>query len=586
MAYVHRYLSYCQNLSNTPHLIETLPEILSVRVEENGDKICLVSRDENVKKTYRELWDDSHLIATSLYDEFVIRRGDTIGIWSPNSVAWVSVKLAADILGAILCPVNPYFKVDELAFVVNHSKMKVLFMPSPESTLQAFNNFTEIVNDPKFLGQINKSLLSNIIYLDGKSEIKSTSRMKFHFLEDLSSRKYQQLPKILLDSDDSCVLMYTSGTSGKPKGVLLSTFMTVNNCHFAHKRYATDDTQDIICCPLPFFHCFGLILCLVSSIVNNCTLVLTGSRFDAESTISSIVDHCCSLLICTPTIMLDILKCIEARNISVDSLKNCILGGAPLNDSLMKRIQLVFPKLMNVYNAYGSTELSLCATLASKDDPKGKIFETNGRVIDHLECKITDTSTGNILEHNLMGELWIRGWSVMLGYHDDEEKTKNAVSISRWYKTGDIATMDCEGFITVVDRSKEMIIRGGVNIYPKEIENCLMEDSSISEAYVFGIPDQRLGEQICAWIKLEKDGSKVTPNDIKDQLKHKIAYFKIPKYVFIVQDIPRTPTFKASKLKMREMTMEKFARNHESLDTSEMLPKKLTEVPGALEKAE
>ncbi|XP_074599748.1 medium-chain acyl-CoA ligase ACSF2, mitochondrial-like [Brevipalpus obovatus] len=336
-SYVHPLVSYSQGLSSHPCVIDTIPTLLNQRADERGDKVCLVSHSEGIKKTFRELRDDANRLAGSLHHELGLKKGDTIGIWSLNSSIWVTTKLAADILGTVQATINPYYKIEELAYAIKQSKMKALFMPGPGSLFQNFNDFDGILNDPTLAKMIEDSCLTDIIFLDGTKKTDSIGKLRVHSIEELASLEYRSPPEILQDPDDPSILMYTSGTTGKPKGALVSQYSIINNCYFVSKRQAEISDQAVVCCPLPLFHSFALVHGLVSFIVNDGTLVLSGNRFDPRSVIESIIQNKCDLLICT-TMAIDLLRLAERRKIKLDSLTNCVLGGALADVQIIKRL--------------------------------------------------------------------------------------------------------------------------------------------------------------------------------------------------------------------------------------------------------
>ncbi|XP_053211500.1 medium-chain acyl-CoA ligase ACSF2, mitochondrial-like isoform X2 [Panonychus citri] len=505
--FVHPSLSYAQGRSTKPFTLETLSQLLDERASKGGNRIIYTSHHENKFLSTSMLRDGAHRLALILHHELGINKGDMIGIWSLNITNWVLIKFAADYLGAVLVTINPYYKTDELAYLIDKSKCKILFLPGENSTQLDYNNFTEIVQSNSFKAQVSQTQLRHLFFIDGTRKQDKYGDYSVFTFDDFPESKVYQPIDTNHDPDQPSCLMFTSGTTGKPKGALLSSFAMINDCDFASDRLGIFDGDEKICCPLPFFHSFAFTHALVTSVVRD-----------------------------TP-------------------IEFC-LGGALSDPGVIRKIKSKIPSVSTVLNGYGSTELSPAVTLASWNDDEKLIESTVGRPLPYTEVKIVDPITNKLVKHNEKGEIRTRGFNVMLEYFNDEQKTKETITPSGWYLTGDLGQMDENGFLKIVGRIKELIIRGGENIYPQEVENILMSHPKIIEAHVFGIPDERYGEEICSWVTIDQTEPKLTTKEIRDFLKSKLTYFKVPRHISIVKDFPMTSTFKVSKLIMREKTIE------------------------------
>ncbi|XP_053211499.1 putative acyl-CoA synthetase YngI isoform X1 [Panonychus citri] len=554
--FVHPSLSYAQGRSTKPFTLETLSQLLDERASKGGNRIIYTSHHENKFLSTSMLRDGAHRLALILHHELGINKGDMIGIWSLNITNWVLIKFAADYLGAVLVTINPYYKTDELAYLIDKSKCKILFLPGENSTQLDYNNFTEIVQSNSFKAQVSQTQLRHLFFIDGTRKQDKYGDYSVFTFDDFPESKVYQPIDTNHDPDQPSCLMFTSGTTGKPKGALLSSFAMINDCDFASDRLGIFDGDEKICCPLPFFHSFAFTHALVTSVVRDTPIVINGYRFDVKTVAEAIKQHNCSTLLCTPTMAIDLLSYLDATKIRLDSLKKFCLGGALSDPGVIRKIKSKIPSVSTVLNGYGSTELSPAVTLASWNDDEKLIESTVGRPLPYTEVKIVDPITNKLVKHNEKGEIRTRGFNVMLEYFNDEQKTKETITPSGWYLTGDLGQMDENGFLKIVGRIKELIIRGGENIYPQEVENILMSHPKIIEAHVFGIPDERYGEEICSWVTIDQTEPKLTTKEIRDFLKSKLTYFKVPRHISIVKDFPMTSTFKVSKLIMREKTIE------------------------------
>ncbi|RWS06862.1 acyl-CoA synthetase-like protein [Dinothrombium tinctorium] len=556
--YVDYPWSYAFGKSKRSLNNRTVAELLQINAQKDGLKTAVASHHENIVKSFSELDADVTSLAAGLHHELGIRRGDVVGIWSFNTYNWIMIQYACAKIGAIVCTINPVYKLPELEYVLRAAKVKSLFMPGRKSKQHPANNHFELISQSQVVHNPDKeNHLSHIVVIDGE-----TQSGKIGYIDSLSlndvMRKDSTVPTEVLSkiqSDDPFYIMFTSGTTGKPKGATLSHHTVVNNALLAASRIQDPDNL-VTCLPLPLFHSFAATL---GSILMSCvpgTVVLPGYWFNTKAVVDSIIKNRCTVLLATPTIIIDILSYIKQSKIVIDSLKTIILGAASVPIEVAHEIQTVIPSATDIRIGFGATELGPCTTVSESTDSVESRLETVGRPLDFIELKVVDPHTLELLKIDERGELLVRGHNVMLGYWGQPEKTKEVITPAGWYRTGDIATMDKNGYIRIVGRTKEMIIRGGENIYPREVEEILHQHPNVEVAGVCGVPDKRVGEELCAWIKLKNSKEQITPEDIKEFCKDKLTYFKIPKYIMFVEHFPMTATGKMQKFIMSEKSSE------------------------------
>lgn len=528
--------SYTHGTCEVPLLGECIGANLKRTVERFPDELALVVRHQGVRMTYRQLWDEVTEVARGLL-AMGINKGDRVGMWSPNRYEWVVVQYATARIGAILVNVNPAYRASELEYALNQSGVRLLLMAKGFRA----TSYTEIMEKVRpRLAQLESVLVLDDDWrqLHGKASVVS--------LDEVEQRE------ATLAFDDPINIQYTSGTTGAPKGATLSHHNILNNGYFcAHLLKYT--YKDRVCIPVPFYHCFGMVIGNLACTATGAAMVIPGEAFDPEATMECVQEEKCTSLYGVPTMFIAQLSHPRFSEFDFSSLRTGVMAGSPCPVEVMRRVQseMCMPE---VTICYGMTETSPVSTQSATDDPLDKRVSTVGRIHPHVEIKIIDPSTGLTLGLGEQGELCTRGYSVMLGYWNNDEATRGAIDAGRWMHTGDLATMDEEGYIKIVGRIKDMIIRGGENIYPREVEEFLYTHPDIEDAQVIGVPSSKYGEEVMAWVKL-REGRSQDGDSLRNFCKGEIATFKIPNYWKIVDEFPMTVTGKVQKFKMKEMAV-------------------------------
>ncbi|XP_054159206.1 putative acyl-CoA synthetase YngI [Oppia nitens] len=567
------YKSYSQKLS--PHV--SLPyshafgrsdrqlqylrigDLLTQRAQTVSNNIAFISEYENISKTFSQLNEDVNRLAKGLYD-LGLRKGDVVGLWSCNSYAWVQTQYACARLGVILCTVNPVYQSPELNYALKKGQIKAIFMPGNGSKQEVVNKYQNILTETLKMPQNKEEeplILKNVILMDGSEPSKDDNNyvnyIPFNNLTANDGIISSQVTDAV-SPDDPAIIMFTSGTTGKPKGAYSSHYTIVNNTILCGEMFDFDDKQISMCIPLPFFHSFAAVLGNISMCGTPFKSVIPNLKYDVKLIVETMIKHECTHIIVTPTQIIDILNYVETNKLQIPSLKGTLIGGAPVPVEVAHNISRVIPSVDDIRIGYGATELGPCTTACHKNDTFNNRMETVGSPLDLVEVKIVNPATGQITKIGEQGELLSRGHNVMIGYWKDEVKTREAIDEGKWYHSGDLATMDQYGYIKIVGRTKELIIRGGENIYPREVEELLHTHPAVFDAYVVGVPDERSGEEVCAWVQLKNKNEKITEQEIREFCKQRISYFKVPRYVLFVDGFPMTPTGKAKKFEMRDQT--------------------------------
>jgi Acyl-CoA synthetases (AMP-forming)/AMP-acid ligases II len=528
-------LSYEHGSSEMPLLGETITERLRRTVEQFPDREALVVPYQNYRATYQEFWNQIEEIAKGLL-AFGVKKGDRIGIWSPNRHEWVIVQFATARIGAILVNVNPAYKASELKFALRQSEISLLIM----SKNFRKTNYFEIIQE------VRKSCihLKQIVILDRdwQALIEAGKRISTQEVEDIEAS---------LQFDDPINIQYTSGTTGFPKGATLTHHNILNNGYFIGERLHYTE-KDRVCIPVPFYHCFGMVLGNLACITHGSAMIIPGEAFEAETVLKTVQDEKCTSLCGVPLMFIAELEHPNFEKYDMSSLRTGIMAGASCPEKAMREVQEKM-NMKDVAICYGMTETSPVSTQTFVDDQLDKRVSTVGRVHPHQEIKIIDPTSGKIVPRGESGEFCTRGYSVMLKYWNNEEATKAVIDDAGWMHTGDVASMDEEGYVTITGRIKDMIIRGGENISPFEIEEYLHTHEAISEVYVIGVPDYKYGEVVMAWIKF-KEGKSVSEDELREYCKGQIATYKIPKYFKFTKEFPTTVTGKIRKVEMREIS--------------------------------
>ena len=529
-------LSYAHGTSVTPLLGETIGENLRKTAQRFPTRDALVVRSQGYRATYGELWDATTRAARALLARGVT-RGDRVGIWSPNRFEWVVLQFATARVGAILVNINPAYKTTELEYVLNQSGARLLFHARAFRT----NDYVGMLAEVRVRCT---QLVEAIVIDDGWGAFEASASGAS--MEVLAQRESE------LQFDDPINIQYTSGTTGAPKGATLSHHNILNNGFFVGEAMQLTDA-DRVCIPVPLYHCFGMVLGNLGCTTHGATMVLPGEAFDAHSVLETVAAERCTALYGVPTMFIGELDHPRFAEFDLSTLRTGIMAGSPCPIEVMKSV-VARMNMREVTICYGMTETSPVSTQTGASDPLDKRVGTVGRIHPHVEVKVVDPETGATVARGQRGELCTRGYSVMLGYWANETATAAAIDPSGWMHSGDLATMDEEGYVNIVGRIKDMIIRGGENVYPREVEEFLHTHASIREAQVIGVPSAKYGEEVMAWIRL-RDGASLGTDELQAFCTGKVATYKIPRYWKVVTEFPMTVTGKIQKFRMREMSI-------------------------------
>jgi fatty-acyl-CoA synthase len=525
--------SYDAGPTDTPILEETIGENFERIVRANPDNEALVEVASGRRWTYGELNAEIDVVARGLMS-LGIERGERVGIWAPNCAEWTIVQYATAKIGAILVNINPAYRTHELAYVLKQSGIRTLISATAFKT----SNYVQMVEDVR----PDAHALKDVLYL-GTDD---WQRLKEKLVpeHDLRTRMAG------LTNNEPINIQYTSGTTGFPKGATLSHRNILNNGFFVTEliKFGPDDR---LCIPVPFYHCFGMVMGNLGCTTHGATMVIPAPGFDPGLTLAAIETERCTGVYGVPTMFIAMLGHPDFASRDLSSLRTGIMAGSVCPVEVMKRC-INEMNMTEVAIAYGMTETSPVSCQTLIDDDLERRTATIGRAHPHVEIKIVDPDTGDIVERGQPGELCTRGYSVMLGYWQDEEKTREAIDADGWMHTGDLAIMREDGYCNVVGRIKDMVIRGGENIYPREIEEFLYTHPDIVDAQVVGVPDDKYGEEICAWIRMKPGRPPLDADAVRAFANGKLAHYKIPRYVHIVDEFPMTVTGKVRKVDMRK----------------------------------
>ena len=562
-------LSYFHRGGNEPLLGATIPEHFAAVADRFPGQEAVVSLPQQRRLTYRELALQVDRLARGLLG-IGFGKGDRVGVWSTDNVEWLLLQMATARIGAVLVNINPAYRLRELAFALQRSEVQCVF------TIPAFrsSNFVAMLAElmpelkrPNSDGLNNSEFphLRKVAVYD-PADAAQTQRPHAGFMTwqeviaagDAVTRETLAVTTAALDRDDPINIQYTSGTTGFPKAVVLTHHNILNNAWFSAKAMHFDE-HDRLCVPVPFYHCFGMVLANLLCLSVGACIVIPAEHFDASAVLHTIEAERCTALHGVPTMFITELEHPDFHNHDLGSLRTGIMAGAPCPAPLMKRV-MADMHCKEILIGYGETEASPLTHLTSRDDTMERRTETVGRNLPHQEVKIVDTTTGATVPLGEIGEICFRGYHIMRGYYGEPDKTNEAIDASGWLYSGDLGTMDADGYVRITGRRKEMIIRGGENIYPKEIETFLYTHPKVAQVAVFGVPDERYGEAVMAWLQLH-EGEQCSADDIRDFCEDQIAHFKIPKYIWFVDEFPMTVTGKLQKFRMREIAAEKLRRD-------------------------
>ncbi|XP_069130601.1 medium-chain acyl-CoA ligase ACSF2, mitochondrial-like isoform X2 [Argopecten irradians] len=531
----------------------TIGNLLQERVELSPEKEVVVFCSQNIRKTYTQFLEEVDQLAAGLVS-LGLERGDRVGIWGPNSYEWVLTQYATARAGLILVNINPQYKEQELQFALSKVACKAIILSEKFKDQNYYEILRSVVPElsDSSPGDIKCQRLPNLKILVTMGDHSYNGGFKFgDVLKAATTAGCRDILDLQrkLQFDDPINIQFTSGTTGVPKGATLSHHNIVNNSFFMGHRLGYHTQESRICVPVPIYHCFGMVMASLCTITHGVKCVYPGPGFDAGTTLKAVADEKCTSLYGVPTMFIDMLNHPDFDQYDLTSLSTGIMAGSPCPVEVMLQVNEKM-HMPQVTVAYGTTENSPVTFQTMRDDNLEKRTSTVGRPLDHVEAKVVDED-GNMVAVGTRGELYIRGINVMLGYWDEPEKTAEVISESRWYSTGDTAIIDEEGFCKIVGRIKDLIIRGGENVYPLEIEDVLYKHPQIKDVQIVGVPDKRLGEEICAWIQV-KEGQQVTAEEVKDFCKGKLAKYKVPRYISFVEEYPLTVTGKVQKYKIRE----------------------------------
>jgi fatty-acyl-CoA synthase len=531
--------SYAHGASDVPLLGETIGANLRRTVERSGDREALVVGHQGYRATYRQLWAQTGRAARGLIAHG-IQKGDRVGIWAPNRYEWVIAQYATARVGAILVNVNPAYKATELAHALNQSGARLLLMARGFRT----TDYVALLREVRGRGAALQEAL--VLDDDWDTLLRAGDAVDEARLAEREAS---------LQFDDPINIQYTSGTTGLPKGATLSHHNVLNNGYFIGEALRYSDA-DRVCIPVPFYHCFGMVLGNLACTTHGACIVVPAEAYEPVAVLATVQAERCTALYGVPTMFLGELDHPRFAEFDLSTLRTGIMAGSPCPIEVMKRVQALM-HMSEVTICYGMTETSPVSTQSLTTDSVARRVSTVGRVHPHLEIKVVSPETGAIVERGTPGEFCTRGYSVMLGYWNDPAATRASIDEARWMHTGDLATMDADGYVKIVGRIKDMIIRGGENIYPREIEEFLYTHPDVSDVQVIGVPCETYGEQVMAWVKL-KEGRAVTGEDLAAFCRGQIATFKIPRYWKLTDGFPMTVTGKVQKYRMREISVEEL----------------------------
>ncbi|XP_035527420.1 medium-chain acyl-CoA ligase ACSF2, mitochondrial [Morone saxatilis] len=546
--------SYAHGTSSTSLLHTTVGETLLRTVERWPDREAVAFMEGGVRKTFAQFQQDVDRAAAGLL-ALGLTKGDRLGMWGPNTYEWILFQFATAKAGIILVSVNPAYQLKEAEFALRKVGCKAIVCPEQFKTQKYCDMLRQICPEiesstPGDIKSARLPDLRSVIVLDNRQP----GMLHFEDIMEAGSSQYvQQLQDLqkTLSFDDPINIQFTSGTTGAPKGATLSHFNIINNAYFVGKRVGyTWRPHARICLPVPLYHCFGSVGGGMCMAVHGVSLVFPSAGYDGKANIAALESERCTFIYGTPTMYVDMISQPDLAKYDLSSVETGIMAGSPCPPELVKRV-ISAMGIKGITIGYGTTENSPVTFCADPLDNMDRKSETVGFIMDHLEAKVVNPTTGVVVPLGELGEIMIRGYCVMLEYWGDQAKTEECITKSGWYKTGDIGSLDAYSYCRIEGRIKDMIIRGGENIYPAEIEQFLHTHPKVKEAQVVGVKDFRMGEEVCACIKLA-DGENCTAEEIKAYCKGQIAHFKIPRYVLFVTSYPLTITGKIQKNKLRE----------------------------------
>jgi fatty-acyl-CoA synthase len=532
-------LSYDSGISERPLLGDTIGTNLDRTVARHSDRDALVDAASGRRFTYSQLVSEVNVVALGLV-QLGISKGDRVGIWAPNVPEWVLVQYATAKIGAILVNINPAYRTHELEYVLNQSGIRTLIAVPQFKTSDYAAMISEV--RPQCPALRDVILIGHAEWADLVAAGRAADPAR---LVEIGAT---------LSSDDPINIQYTSGTTGFPKGAALSHHNIVNNGFFVAELQQLTE-RDRICIPVPFYHCFGMVMGNLGATTHGACIVIPAPAFEPKASLQAVHEERCTSLYGVPTMFIAELSDPDFDSFDLSSLRTGIMAGSPCPIEVMKKV-IDRMGMREVTICYGMTETSPVSTQTRVSDSLEQRTATTGRVHPHLEIKLVDVQTGLTVARGDQGELCTRGYSVMLGYWNEAEKTAEVIDAARWMHTGDLATMDDNGYVSITGRSKDLVIRGGENVYPREVEEFLYTHPDILDAQVIGVPDEKYGEEIMAWIRMRPGAEPLTPDSLRAYCAGQLAHYKIPRYVHVVDEFPMTVTGKVRKVEMRARAVE------------------------------
>ena len=542
------HLSYCHRGGDEPLLWATIPDHVRAVAERFPDNDAIVSRHQNWRMRYRDLMDQADALAKGLLARG-FTKGERIGVWATNNVEWLLVQLATARIGVVLVNINPAYRPRELEYALQKSAVQGLFvMPRFKAS-----DYLGMLKELELPGPRCPDLRRIFVFDPAGGTDDWRALLKAG--EDVTDAQLNAVTRSL-DPDDPINIQYTSGTTGFPKAVVLTHFNILNNALFSAR--AMGFTQhDRLCVPVPFYHCFGMVLANLLCLSVGAAIVVPAEHFDPLAVLETIAAEKCTALHGVPTMFIAELEHERFAEFDLSTLRTGIMAGAPCPEALMKRVMKDM-HLREILIGYGQTEASPLTHLTDAHDAMDLRTQTVGKNLPHQEVKIVEAASGQTLPLGAVGEICFRGYHIMRGYYGDADATAKAIDAAGWLHSGDLGSMDENGYVRITGRIKDMIIRGGENIYPAEIEAWLFQHPAIAQAAVFGVPDEKMGEEIMAWIELHADAS-LSADEVMAYCREGLAHFKVPHYIEFVTAFPMTVTGKLQKFKMREIAAEKLA---------------------------
>ncbi len=558
--------SYCHRGGDETLLGATIPAHLAEIVGRYPNKDAVVSLPQRRRLTYAQLEAAVQPLAQGLL-AVGFNKGDRIGIWSTNNLEWLLVQIATARIGAVLVNINPAYRPRELAYALQRSEVNGLFVIPRFRNSNYVKMLTELIPElegstpEEFTSEAFPALRRVVLYDPVAAEKTNRPHPGFTLWREVLSAAGAIDSERLdastesLDMDDPINIQYTSGTTGFPKAVVLTHHNILNNAWFS-ARAMHFSANDRLAVPVPFYHCFGMVLANLLCLSVGACIVIACEHFDPAAVLEAVQAERCTAIHGVPTMFIAELEHPQFQDFDLSTLRTGIMAGAPCPPTLMKQVMQDM-HCSEILIGYGETEASPLTHLTSRDDSMERRVETVGTNLPHQEVKVVDFDNRKTLPLGQVGEICFRGYHIMRGYYGDPDATARAIDANGWLASGDLGTMDAAGYVRITGRLKEMIIRGGENIYPREIEDFIFTHPKVAQVAVFGIPDEFYGEEIMAWI-LPREGEKATPEEIREHCRSKIAHFKIPKHIWFVEEFPMTVTGKLQKFRMREIAIEKL----------------------------